>query len=300
MHRTETGASIEWFGRGVLVLAVAVALLLLVAALIAGWLAHTPPIRHAGPEHDGIELVFFPLAAAVAAIVRSRLGALATLRASRVGPALPLLAAAVLAALVSYLGWSWVLERGLHEPERLLGAALVACAGVAGCVLFPRHTTVLAGAIAAPRLVRGRRSRVPGPAPRPGGRVLEGGGRAASHAEGRGRCVAAASRRLRLARVAPRPGARARRLAVVPAASRRPDSPAAARAEPCGVERSAHAAGRRLGLPVRPQRLTAREQARLDRWSSRDPRPDPLLLARHARSAKRIHVLPPSGARFRR
>ena len=42
-------------------------------------------------------------------MVRSRLGALAALRTSRVGPALPLLATGVLVALVWYLGWSWVL-----------------------------------------------------------------------------------------------------------------------------------------------------------------------------------------------
>ena len=152
MRRTAPRTKIERFGRGVLVLVVVGGLLLLVAALIVGWLAHTPPIRHAGPEHDGIELVLFPLAAAIAAIVRSRLGALTALRARRVGPALPLLAAALLAALVWYLAWTWLLEGGWYRPERLLGAALVACAGVAGCVLFPRHTVILAGAIAAPAL----------------------------------------------------------------------------------------------------------------------------------------------------
>ncbi len=68
------------------------------------------------------------------------------------GPALPLLATGALVALVWYLGWSWVLEREWHEPERLLGAGLVGCAGVIGCVLFPRHTALLAGVIAAPAL----------------------------------------------------------------------------------------------------------------------------------------------------
>ena len=151
MHRSEPGPRIEWFGRGVLVLVVAGALILLVGYVGAGWLATFPPLRRSYPEHHGIELVLFPLAAAIAAIVRPRLGVLETLRA-RVGPALPLLAAAVLAALLCYLAWTWLLPGSWYRPERLLGAALVASAGVAGSVLFPRHTTVLAGAIAAPAL----------------------------------------------------------------------------------------------------------------------------------------------------
>ena len=104
------------------------------------------------PDRAGLELVLFPLAAAMAAMVRPRLGALAALRASRLGPALPLLAAGALAALVWFLAVWWVMERAWYAPERLLGAGLVAGAGVAGSVLFPRHTALLAGVIAAPAL----------------------------------------------------------------------------------------------------------------------------------------------------
>ncbi len=148
-QRTEPGA-IEWFGRGALFVVVAAALLLLAADLFVGQLRIILPISGSywDTENEGVELALFPLAAAGAAMARSRLGALATLRASRMGPALPLLAAAALAALLWYLGWTWELEREWHSPERLLGAVLVASAGVAGCALFPRHTAVLAGAIA--------------------------------------------------------------------------------------------------------------------------------------------------------
>lgn len=152
MHGREPWASIEWFGRRGLVLAVAALLVLLVLHLSFGWLVRPLSTRGNYPEREGLELLFFPLAAVLAAMVRSRLGMLAALRSSRVGPALPLLATGTLVALLWYLGWSWVLEREWHEPERLLGAGLVACAGVVGCVLFPRHTALLAGAIAAPAL----------------------------------------------------------------------------------------------------------------------------------------------------
>ncbi len=125
---------------------------LLVFELSGGGLVIPLSTRGSFPEREGLELLLFPLAAVLAAMVRSRLGALAALRASRVGPALPLLATGALVALVWYLGWSWVLDREWHEPERLLGAGLVGCAGVIGCVLFPRHTALLAGVIAAPAL----------------------------------------------------------------------------------------------------------------------------------------------------
>ena len=145
MHRPEAGAGIEWFGRGVLVLAVAGASIMLVLYLATGWLARPLSTYGHFPEREGRELVFFPLAAAMAAMVRPRLEALAALRESRVGPALPLLAAGALAALVWNLAVWWVMEREWYAPERLLGAGLVACAGVVGSVLFPRHTAVLAG-----------------------------------------------------------------------------------------------------------------------------------------------------------
>ncbi len=150
-QRTGPG-TIERFGQIALVLAVAGALLLLVLYLLFGWLASPLSTKGHFPERDGLELVFFPLAAAMAAMVRPRLGALAALRESRVGPALPLLAAGALAALVCYLAAWWVTEREWYAPERLFGAGLVACAGVAGSVLFPRHTALLAGVIAAPAL----------------------------------------------------------------------------------------------------------------------------------------------------
>ena len=146
------GASIEGFGRLGLVLVVASLLALLALVLSSGGLVRPLSTRGGFPEREGLELLFFPLAAVLAAMVRSRLGALTVVQTGRMGHALPLLASGALVALVWYLGWSWVLEREWHEPERLLGAGLVGCVGVAGCVLFPRHTALLAGAAAAPAL----------------------------------------------------------------------------------------------------------------------------------------------------
>lgn len=65
MHRAEPGASIEWFGRRGLVL--------LVLGLSGGWLVNPLSTRGSFPDREGLELLFFPLAAVLAAMVRSGL-----------------------------------------------------------------------------------------------------------------------------------------------------------------------------------------------------------------------------------
>lgn len=110
------------------------------------------------PLRVHIDLVAIPLAAIAAAWLRWGADWIAASRASRVGPLLPLLWAAVLAGVLSY--WSW---RGGH-PHHLFGihpqfgvqrwvsVALMAGVGYGGMMLFPRLTASMAGAVAGPAL----------------------------------------------------------------------------------------------------------------------------------------------------
>ena len=107
----------------------------------------------------GIELTVVPLAALAAARLRFGVDRILALRASRVGPWLPLLMAASLFGLAAYLAWTWEffvrpvygveLEFG---PLRWLGIALAAGFTWVWMPLFPRITATLAGMIAGPAL----------------------------------------------------------------------------------------------------------------------------------------------------
>ena len=106
----------------------------------------------------GIELVAIPLGAVAGAWLRWGAGRIAALRARRVGPLLPLLAAVVLFAMLFYTVYWWIPHGDVGDApaspvQRSIGAALWAAVAYAGMLLFPRLTATLAGAIAGPALV---------------------------------------------------------------------------------------------------------------------------------------------------
>ena len=107
----------------------------------------------------GIELAIVPLAAIAAARLRFGADRILALRASRVGPLLPLLMAASLFGLAAYLVWTWVTPRTVFgaEPDfgvlRWLGTVLAAGFAWLWMPLFPRVTATLAGLFAGPALV---------------------------------------------------------------------------------------------------------------------------------------------------
>ena len=105
-----------------------------------------------------IDLVAIPLAAIAAAWLRWGAEWIAAFRASRVGPLLPLLWAAVLVGVIWY--WAWWGEHphhlfGIHPQfgvQRWVSVALMAGVGYGGMILFPRLTAAMAGAVAGPAL----------------------------------------------------------------------------------------------------------------------------------------------------
>ena len=105
-----------------------------------------------------MDFVAIPLAAIAAARLRWGAEWIAASRASRVGPLLPLLGAAVLVGVLSY--WAWWGEHphhlfGIHPQfgvQRWVSVALMAGVGYGGMMLFPRLTASMAGAVAGPAL----------------------------------------------------------------------------------------------------------------------------------------------------
>lgn len=135
-----------------------VALVMLGNGIYHLWWAGVDHTLHTYGPLRGIELVLFPLAAIVAAWLCWGAEWIAGLRASRVGPLLPLFGAAVLFAVFRYIGFWWEYREELptgYGPfvvQRTIGAALVAVVAYIGMVLFPRVTASLAGAIVGPTL----------------------------------------------------------------------------------------------------------------------------------------------------
>ncbi len=103
-------------------------------------------------ELRGIEVVLFPIAAIAGAMLRPWPRRVTGLRTTSIGPWLPLLAAVALVAISCLLGWSWTRTTWWLGLERWPGAVLISSAALVGATLFPRLTSALAGAIAAPAL----------------------------------------------------------------------------------------------------------------------------------------------------
>ena len=107
----------------------------------------------------GVELVIVPLAAIAAARLRFGADRVLALRASRVGPMFPLLMAASLLGLLSFVVWTWVTPWTVFgaQPDfgvlRWLGIVLAAGFTWLWMPLFPRITATLAGLFAGPALV---------------------------------------------------------------------------------------------------------------------------------------------------
>ena len=107
----------------------------------------------------GVELVIVPLAAIAAARLRFGADRVLALRASRVGPMFPLLMAASLLGLLSFVVWTWVTPWTVFgaQPDfgvlRWLGVVLAAGFTWLWMPLFPRVTATLAGLFAGPALV---------------------------------------------------------------------------------------------------------------------------------------------------
>lgn len=149
------GQLVERLGSTVLFLAVALPLSWFGGVLMGGaGIHHT---LHTYSPLRGIELLALP----PAALAASRLGwgaeALAAARASRAGPLLPLLGAALLIAVFWYIVWWWGPhgDQDLYHSypvQRSIGAALLAGVGYGGMILFPRLTAAMAGAFAGPAL----------------------------------------------------------------------------------------------------------------------------------------------------
>ena len=103
----------------------------------------------------GTELAIIPLTAIAATKWRFAANRLQTFRASGFGPFLPLLLAATLFGLMTYLRWSWLTPLNAFGPDefgvvRWLGTALAAAFTMIWLPLFPRITATLAGMIAGP------------------------------------------------------------------------------------------------------------------------------------------------------
>ncbi len=150
---------LERVGMFVLNLLVAALLFLFAFLLLVGGIVSPLGIGASSPEtRFGIELVVVPFAAIVGVLLRHRFGWTATLHSTRVPRHyLPLLAAAALVGLGSYLVWSWNLHWSLHESgvemlplQVLRGVGTVLAAGVTfvGTTLYPRVFATLAGAVA--------------------------------------------------------------------------------------------------------------------------------------------------------
>ena len=118
-----------------------------------------------GPNHvwtettlPGIELTIVPLTAFAAVRWRFGVDRILALRGSRVGPILPLLMAASLFGLVTYLVATWISPQTMFGlqlefgPLRWLGTVLAAVFIWVCMPLFPQVSATLAGMIAGPAL----------------------------------------------------------------------------------------------------------------------------------------------------
>ncbi len=117
-----------------------------------------PDLSDATVTLPGIELAIVPLTVIAAARLRFGVDRILALRASRVGPLLPLLMAASLFGLATYLVGTWMSPQaafGLQlefGPLRWLGIVLAAGFTWVWMPLFPQVSATLAGMIAGPAL----------------------------------------------------------------------------------------------------------------------------------------------------
>ena len=101
-------------------------------------------------SRDEGELVLIPLVVLAATLLRPRLADLIPPPSSSWWPALPLILAGALLALVPFLGWVWAGPSTFLSPVRFLSALLMVAVTFAAAAVHPRLMAVLAGAIAAP------------------------------------------------------------------------------------------------------------------------------------------------------
>lgn len=105
------------------------------------------------PLLAGVEFAAIPLTAIAAAWLRLGTDRIQTVRATWVGPFLPLLMAASIVGLLAYFTWSNQHLQYEHGPDgfaftRWVGTALAAAFAVIWLPPFPRITSILAGMIA--------------------------------------------------------------------------------------------------------------------------------------------------------
>ncbi|MXX93204.1 MAG: hypothetical protein F4Y63_07120 [Chloroflexi bacterium] len=126
---------------------------------LLGELRNTPA-RHSGIQSlaSVMEVLLIPLSAFVAGGTRLGSDWIQGVRDGRLGPWLPLLLAASIVGLATYVWWTLVSLQpgsGADEfgPARWLGAALAVAFPFVWLPLFPRLTWMLAGMIAGPAVV---------------------------------------------------------------------------------------------------------------------------------------------------
>ena len=147
--------AVEKVGMAMLVVGVAGTLGVLGLMLTFFGLGHALSVRDVSPQHEGVELVLFPLVVVATTMLLHVLRRDApVVRGERMRLLLPLLAAPVLPGIAVYLGLTWEAlgEESVIGLWRLPGAVMIAAAAFAGTLLYPRLAIPVAGAIATPAL----------------------------------------------------------------------------------------------------------------------------------------------------
>ena len=155
-HAPLSTPEVERLGKAALILAVAGTLGFLGVMLTFGGVANAISLFDQHPRREGIELVLFPLVVvAVSVLLPARQRYVTAIRASRIGPWIPLLGALLVPGTAWYLGATWEAQRlePAIGPARVLGAALIVGAAFAGAMLYLRLSAAIAGALAAPALL---------------------------------------------------------------------------------------------------------------------------------------------------
>ena len=147
----------EPLGTGLLLLVLCLVIWVFGTRMLAGI---DEALHHTGwpANRTGIELAVVPLIVVGAARCRRCADRFRSLRWTGINPYLPLLMAASLVGLITYLVWSWATPLTLVGPDefgflRWLGTALAAAFAIIWLPLFPRITATLAGVIAGPTLI---------------------------------------------------------------------------------------------------------------------------------------------------
>ena len=154
-HAPLSAPEVERLGKAALILAVAGTLGFPGLMLTFGGAANAISLFDQHPRREGVELVLFPLVVvAVSVLLPARQRYVTAIRASRIGPWIPLLGTLLVPGTAWYLGATWEAQRldPAIGPARVLGAALIVGAAFAGAMLYPRLSAAIAGALAAPAL----------------------------------------------------------------------------------------------------------------------------------------------------